>query len=245
MREDMLKKIGERFRKLREDECKLIDPSKESCTQRDVAAALEKYIGYDGAFRAPGMGVTLVTKTGNSPNSTPVSRYEKGSTDIGLLTLLAYAEVFDVSVDYLSGQIDTYNPENKSVMEVTGLNEGAIHSLRMMHNYYNEENVKKRLRLNGISEKNLEKRYQQEKREIKKYHNEDICNLISYTITDVRFWGTFNDSLNNIFKLLKESAYDEAGIGDEKTKVINLFIKLLDSCIESFKGYNKKHKKLF
>ena len=234
MKTQIKKGIGSRVRDLRGDKF----------TQADIASMLEKYVGYGGLFREPGNGIKFESKVIDTPNSPTVSKYESGG-HITILTLLAYAEIFNVSVDYLLGRIDSQQPEYKSIKDITGLTDGAIHSLKALNEYNKKENVIKRLRLNGISGDMLEKKYEDYTSQLKDQHNEEVSNLVSCALYDEEFWRYFNDGINNIFRIMKCSPDDSDNIEIEKNKITNRFGKLVDDCIEHFQTYHKKQRKLF
>jgi len=61
-----------------------------------------------------------------------VSQLERGARKITLEMALAYAEIFDVSLDYICGRSDDPQPENKGIRESTGLEDDAIAMLKWL-----------------------------------------------------------------------------------------------------------------
>jgi len=68
-----------------------------------------------------------------------VSQLERGARGITIDFAFAYAEIFDVSLDFVLGRTDDWQPENKDIKSTTALPDDAIHTLnetRPIRQYY-------------------------------------------------------------------------------------------------------------
>ena len=108
--------VGERIRKLRQDK-------KWSLT--DLANELDKRIGVDN----PESKYKILV-LGSENGRQTVSQLELGKRTINLDTILALADIFDVSVDYIMCRSDDWQHENKDIKETVGLSDKAIRSLK-------------------------------------------------------------------------------------------------------------------
>jgi len=63
-----------------------------------------------------------------------VSQLENGGRGITLKYAFAYADVFNVSLDYIYGRDNDPNPENKAIRETIGLSDDAIRELSELKN---------------------------------------------------------------------------------------------------------------
>lgn len=63
-------------------------------------------------------------------NRRTVSRWENGATEISLSSLTELADYFNVSLDYITGQIDFIHVGNDEIINSTGLSEKSVETLR-------------------------------------------------------------------------------------------------------------------
>ncbi len=59
-----------------------------------------------------------------------ISRWENGRTEISLSNLVKLAAYFNVSLDYITGQIDFVHVGNDDIINSTGLSEKSVETLR-------------------------------------------------------------------------------------------------------------------
>lgn len=59
-----------------------------------------------------------------------ISRWENGRTEISLSNLIKLAAYFNVSLDYITGQIDFFHVGNDEIINLTGLSEKSVETLR-------------------------------------------------------------------------------------------------------------------
>lgn len=160
---------------------------------------------------------------------------DKGEGDISSKDLICLSRVFGVSVDYILGLSNYQNIGNKEIMEITGLSEEAIETLRKL-NMYNPQNASNPKDL-LLCEANSDI-YSQTKKAI---------DFLNYALTN-----TFTESYNNneytatIFELLwdyidnsnKEymNPEDRSLLGDFITPISNGFE---DSKIEIHRMYKE------
>lgn len=71
----------------------------------------------------------------NAPNRETIARWENGSRDLKREHIIAIAQHFNVSSDYLLGLSEVKSPNNdiKIACKVTGLSQGAIHNLQYIN----------------------------------------------------------------------------------------------------------------
>ena len=82
-----------------------------------------------------------------------VSQLERGATGITYEKAIAYADVFNVSLDYILGRTDDWDPAYKSVKDLTGLTDEAIREIEFLQNspYHKTFDVLSRLLEAGIA----------------------------------------------------------------------------------------------
>ncbi len=85
-----------------------------------------------------------------------VSQLERKNSKRNLTYNLAfaYAHIFDVSLDYILGWSDDFNPEYKNIKEYTGLSNEAIHTLKELNTksyFLDEGDIKNNFRINKLS----------------------------------------------------------------------------------------------
>jgi len=105
--------VQKRLKELRE---------KKNWSQNDMAQKLNELIGYDSASNV----MNLDGETGKQT----VSQLERGARGITIEIAFAYSEIFGTSLEYILGSSDDWQPENKTVKELTGLNDEAIKNLQ-------------------------------------------------------------------------------------------------------------------
>ena len=209
--------------------------TKKGWSQNMMAKELNGLLGQNGLYADIYKPRILSEDTGRFT----VSQLEniKGKENDRGITIqqaFAYADIFDVSVDYVLGRIDDLKPQFKEAKEVTGLSDEAIRAL---------ENYKYQYATAGYYESTGLKIQKDER------NKAAIYNLLNLVLADEMFWNEFNDRLNNIFCLLNKSkSADKAAstIDVEKYHIVKSFEKLLDDCIGMLKPQNNlKQNKLF
>jgi len=107
---------GPLLKKLREDKKK---KAVKGWSQPDFAKKLNEY----------------VDKTWDNENGkVTVSQLERGKRNITLEVALAYAEIFDVSLDYLCGRDSEPQPKHRNIKEDTLLSDNSIKQLLLIKN---------------------------------------------------------------------------------------------------------------
>lgn len=92
-------------------------------SQNDMAQKLNELIGYSSEQNV----MNLDGETGKQT----VSQLERGTRGLTIEIAFAYAEIFNISLDYIYGRSDDWQAANKSIKEVTGLSDKAIEKLTM------------------------------------------------------------------------------------------------------------------
>ena len=110
-----LQKAGKRIKELRETK---------GLSQTQMACELSKLI------------TDRVLDKDNGKNT--VSQLERGARGITMAYAFAYADIFNVSLDYVLGRSDDWRPEYKDVKRVTGLPDKAIDMLGWLSAPYDE-----------------------------------------------------------------------------------------------------------
>ncbi len=188
-------------------------------TRKEVAETLNKLIGYEGEFSDEGEGLAL-----NGINGTQViSHIEKGRRPVTPIIALAYAKIFDVTLDFIYGCVDYTKPQYKDAQEITGLSDGAIRNL---------ENIK-------LKYADIEKAIDVQKGNIKivsdKVNKSRSYTFMSLLLSDKIFWLQFNNRMNTILKLgLNTGHANYPEIMDEKNKIVAEFKELLERLCKAF-----------
>lgn len=90
----------------------------------DMGEALDKMIGRNGKYKE-GNGLSLW----NIKGSQTVSQLENGGRSLMPHFAIAYAMIFDVSLDYIYGLIDEPNAQYSSFKNFLGLSDKAMRAL--------------------------------------------------------------------------------------------------------------------
>lgn len=103
---------------------------------RDRLESLRKQHGYSKTHVANAIGCTYRTYNtwvnGKTKGIYPVQiQYNAPSLDY----LIALAELYGVSLDYLTGRIDCTSVDNQMIHDITGLSDGAIDKLKKCRNH--------------------------------------------------------------------------------------------------------------
>ena len=109
-------KAANRLKKLRDSR---------NWTQSKMAKELNSLLGHDDG------GLKLIELSGDTGKQR-VSQYEKGK-GITLDLAFAYAQIFDVSLDYIYGYTDDKKPVNKPIKDHTGLSDDAINTVHTIN----------------------------------------------------------------------------------------------------------------
>ena len=87
----------------------------------------------ESGWTQPGLAKKLNTYTSNELDDengkVTVSQLERGVRNLTLDMALAYSEVFGVSLDYICGRSEDWQPEYREVKEITGMSDRAIGNL--------------------------------------------------------------------------------------------------------------------
>lgn len=157
---DRRKAVGERLALLR---------NSRGWIQKEVVYELDKLIG--STVDSRGMAFYKEDPQDKSKDyrtgTQTISDYERGKRNITLNMVLAYAKVFNVSLDYILLQTGVLQPCDASIAERTGLTEDSISSLNYLNAYGEEEERKAKCKQN---EKGLLKQY------------------FNFVISQYRFW---------------------------------------------------------
>ena len=94
-------------------------------TSAEMAEKLNELIGFGGKYADEGKGLTLNNQSG----AQTISHLENGRRLITPEIALAYAEIFNVSLDYIYGRTNHRNPEYANTEETLGLSDNAIRAL--------------------------------------------------------------------------------------------------------------------
>lgn len=97
-------------------------------TTKEMAEKLNELIGYEGKYANEGGGLGLNGKSG----AQTISHLENGRRQITPEIALAYAEIFDVSLDYIYGRIDFKNHEDKFIKEGLGISENVMDAVKIL-----------------------------------------------------------------------------------------------------------------
>ena len=169
-------------------------------SRREMAEKLNKLIGYRGEFCGEGEGLAL-----DEPNGTQViSHIERGHRTITPMIALAYAEIFDVSLDFIFGRVDYTKPKYKSTYEITGLSDNAIRNLESINSTHAKQEE-------AINRFNTEQN--------------QSYNFMSLIISDHAFWDQFNKRMSVIWKFKNSKA--KFKIMEEEDQIIMEFKELL------------------
>lgn len=77
----------------------------------------------------PGAEATFINMEGETGKQT-ISQLERGKRGLTIEMARVYADIFDVSLDYLYGRTNEWNPEYKTVKEQLDLSDGSISMLK-------------------------------------------------------------------------------------------------------------------
>lgn len=157
----------------------------------------------------------------------------KGKGDISSKDLICLSRAFGVSVDYILGLSEYRNIGNKEIMEITGLSEEAIETLRTL-NLYNPNNATNPKEL-LLCEANSDT-YSQTKKSI---------NFINYALTN-----TFNEKYNNkeytatVFELLWDyiDNSNKEYMNPEDRSLLDLVVPISDGFEDSKIDIHRMHK---
>lgn len=105
-----------RIRELREER---------GLSQLEMGDELNKLIGRGGKLIKQGRGLSLHYVNGGQT----VSQLENGTRCITQDFAFAYAEIFDVTLDYIYGRSDERNHEYSELKKISGLSDTAISAL--------------------------------------------------------------------------------------------------------------------
>jgi transcriptional regulator with XRE-family HTH domain len=105
-------KVSARLREMRE---------RAEWSQNEMAQKLNDLIGYNSIYSV----MNLDGETGKQT----VSQLERTARGLTVDMAFAYAHIFNVSLDYVFGRTDNWQPENKSVKELIGIPDEAIKTL--------------------------------------------------------------------------------------------------------------------
>lgn len=101
-------------------------------SQRELADKLNSLLGQDSNAKRK---MSLEENSGKET----VSQLERGARGITLDIAFAYSEIFDVSLDFVLGKSDDWQPQNKNIKKVTGLSDNALKELYTIKNGKNAE----------------------------------------------------------------------------------------------------------
>jgi transcriptional regulator with XRE-family HTH domain len=182
-------KVAGRLKELR-------DNAKPKMSQSGLAQKLNDLIGYNN-----GGVMNLDGETGKQT----VSQLERATRGITLDLAFAYAHIFGVSLDYVLGKSDDWQPSYKGIKDVTGLPDEAVRGLKTL---WENENRKRNNKAKDRQDPFVNAHAALKKLLSQKFNSTAIPGLVvlSYINLYLESEGTAD---------INDYAYDIAGLSEE------------------------------
>ena len=228
------KKISERLKELRGQDSIYI-----------VTKKLNVLIGVNGKFVIDGEGADYTGSNGINK----VSNHENGK-GINEKVLAAYAQIHNVSIEYLLCQTDIKKPEYEELREEIGLSDEAIIALkRTIYHYVDMSKARESMKSNGLAQRKVNSLIHDIEdlnynRITRNERDQDgIRRLISYVLSDESFWNDFYDAIKIMqleaskpqqLHLPEEDDHSDI-IDSNKYRILKRFEKLINAYLDTMK----------